>query len=241
MVRLAVVSWQNQAAPNSYTGSGPLGRCPVRRRQPCLRSRPRNLSVPNAVSSKWTGSIPSRGHRFHRTITWESRPTVSFDRREFSQGDSLVSGQPAEFGIVPVSLRLGVRATKSGDSSSCSLVAPVLGVGANPKQWGRAFDASGQRDHSGSESQSFAASRCVRPGCPRSANSSPRRAGGSEGGERAESSRSARLLRISNSCSHGCLLYRLKVRFKINKYRFVDSFFLLFCGAICVWLTRCRA
>ena len=59
MVRLAVVSWkcsrigqEAQATPNSYTGSGPLCPCRVRERRPCLRSRPRNLSVPNAVSSK---------------------------------------------------------------------------------------------------------------------------------------------------------------------------------------------
>ena len=88
MVRLAVVSWKSsrigreaQATPNSYTGSGPLGPCRVRRRRPCLRSRPRNLSVPNAVSSKRRDRSPRGGTAFVQTITWESRPIVSVDRR----------------------------------------------------------------------------------------------------------------------------------------------------------------
>src|SRR4051812_25722564 len=41
-----------QAAPNSLTGSGPLDPGRVRGRRRCLTPRPRNLSVPHAVSSK---------------------------------------------------------------------------------------------------------------------------------------------------------------------------------------------
>jgi hypothetical protein len=39
-----------RARRGGYTGSGPLDLCRVSGRQPCLRLRPRNLSVPYAVS-----------------------------------------------------------------------------------------------------------------------------------------------------------------------------------------------
>jgi hypothetical protein len=67
---LLSLNWQGtQGAPNSYTGSGPLCHCLVRERRPSLRSRPRNLSVPNAVSSK-RRDRPPRGVTVPvRTIT----------------------------------------------------------------------------------------------------------------------------------------------------------------------------
>jgi hypothetical protein len=165
-----VVVREAQAAPNSYTGSGPLDPCRVSGRRPCLRSRPRNLSVPYAVSSRGRDRPP-------RGVTGHGR------RRRRGIETPVGSERLPRRRIVPVSAWLGVRAASAGDGPTPVRVW-LVALGTGPRRGGQSkaygvglvtHRAVGiQRDRL---SHSFVACKCVRPGCPRSAYSSPRRAG----------------------------------------------------------------
>ena len=168
--RLRVVVREAQAAPNSYTGSGPLDPCRVSGRRPCLRSRPRNLSVPYAVSSRGRDRSP-------RGVTGHGR------RRRRGIETPVGSERLPRRRIVPVRAWLGVRAASAGDGPT-PLRVWLVASGTGPRRGGQSkahgvglatHRAIGiKRDRL---SHSLVAWKCVRPGCPSSASSSPRRAG----------------------------------------------------------------
>ena len=96
------------------------GRVSGRRR--CLTSRPRNLSVPYAVSSKRRDRSPRGG--------------TGADRDAGGNRDPVRSGYRSVRRIVPVRAWLGVRAACSNGSTHLRMSAPVHDAGANPKPTG---------------------------------------------------------------------------------------------------------
>jgi hypothetical protein len=147
---------QGPGGAKQHYGVRPARPCRVSGRQPCLRLRPRNLSVPHGVSSK-------RQDRLPRGMTVLGRR----DRRESRPGRL---GATAKDRIVPVSAWLGVRAASAGDGCAC-VVCDLQGHrsaarGPIQSQWGRASDAAGQRDATGSRSHSLVAASVRSPWLP---------------------------------------------------------------------------
>jgi hypothetical protein len=148
-----------ETAPNSYAGSGSLDSCPVRERRPCLRSRPRNLSVPHGVSSKQQARPLRRVTVSGRRRLWESRPTKVEDDWGFL----------LESRIGSVSAWLVVRAAQAGDGSTLSHVSSTAGPRRGGQSKGNGVGHSTHRAKGNQRdrvSHSLLACSCVRPGVP---------------------------------------------------------------------------
>jgi hypothetical protein len=179
MVRLAVVPWsvflaEVQAAPNSYMGSGPLGPCRVRGRQPMSQAAPQKPLRAARRLIKAAGSIPSRGNSLrpddHLGIETQcvSRSAWSHTVRTTRIGatgsraasSQLVLGSscgPPKRAMVQC-VRMSVRMHRS------------TARGPIQKQWGQGEellrDAAGQRDCSASSPTPSRPLRAFTLACP---------------------------------------------------------------------------